>query len=1149
MLSVCMPAALLAQPSGFVEEQVGGEWEAAVGLAFSKDGNRMYVWEKAGKVWIVENGERLEQPLLDISEEVGNWGDHGLLGFALDPNFDSNGYFYLLYVVDRHHLMNFGKGGYSASKDEYNAATIGRVTRYTARSADGRRTTDKNSRKVLLGDKPSNGIPVLYVSHGIGSLMFGEDGSLLISAGDAATAGWLDVGFDPSQPNDTYVQQALEDGIIKPEENIGAFRSQQLESLNGKILRIDPATGAGVANNPFYDAANPNTAKSKVYALGLRNPFRFTIRPGTGSATKPGVLYIGDVGWQDWEEINVAKEPGLNFGWPLYEGLEQQRYYYHKQVPNVTATNPLYGQGNCEQEFFSYNNLLKQPVKTGEPYFYNPCLYDQPIPEGYPTFVHTRPAIDWVNDIITTDKDGNQVIPEAITRTGTFEGNDAAVIRISAPGSPVSGEEFYGSSSTGGIWYTGKAMPAEYQNTYFFGDYGAGTIRNAVFDETDSPKALRNFIDEDAIVVAFAEHPTTGELYYINYATVIKKIAYYGDNLPPKAVAEADKLYGKSPLTVQFTGNKSSDPEGSALTYSWDFGDGSAKATQANPSHTFTGTEVGKQFTVSLTVTDIEGLTNTSTLTITLNNTPPVVAITSPAEGTQYSLAEKTVYQLRADVSDEEHSGNQLTYAWQTVLHHNTHVHPEPIDTKKETSTTITPIGCDSELYFYRIHLTVTDAGGLSTSDYVDVYPDCSGGIVAAVSVASPANNAQFEVGAPINLEVDFADENRGWVTVEYFSGATSIGSTDASPFSMTWANAPAGTHSITAVATDGDGHGVTSEAVRISVGGSGPVELADCLPGVQHYFGFDEATEQNHADYASSAVATCTDCPEMQEEGKFHSALAFDQNTELDLTDGANFDWAEDADFTLSLWMKTDATFSENAVLIGRDAKDSQVHWWLGLNTKGQAMFMLKDTEHIGLYIGDKGPALNDGQWHQVVAVRDGANQKSKLYVDGQLIDEADYYYVRNFVTTAPVNIGYMNRSAGFHYTGLLDEVKLYGRAVTADEVTAKFNGGSGAYCGLVPLGITDNKSFTGVYEVFPNPSPASQLNVFASELVPAEEVALQLADITGKVVLEQQAVAKPDGSLQLTLHPKKALPAGLYNLLLRSGERTLNRKVVITE
>jgi glucose/arabinose dehydrogenase len=89
------------------------------------------------------------------------------------------------------------------------------------------------------------------------------------------------------------------------------LRAQDLNSLAGKILRINPLTGNAYADNPFFDG-NFKSNRSRVYSYGLRNPFRFAINP---SNNEP---YIGDVGWQTWEEINTGRR--ANFGWPCYEG-------------------------------------------------------------------------------------------------------------------------------------------------------------------------------------------------------------------------------------------------------------------------------------------------------------------------------------------------------------------------------------------------------------------------------------------------------------------------------------------------------------------------------------------------------------------------------------------------------------------------------------------------------------------------------------------------------------------------------------------------------------------------------------------------------------------------------------------------------------
>lgn len=296
-------------------------FDQAIGILFDDNG-RMYVWEKSGKVWIVENGTKSSTPFLDISDEVGNWRDFGLLSVALDPNFLANGYVYLYYLVDRHHLINAGTPNYNPGLNDYFSASQGRVTRYQASAANGFTEVDYSTRKVLLGEEIGTGVPSLHESHLGGSLIFGEDETLLLTTGDAGSY----LSIDQGSAFETYYLQALQDGIIGQDENIGSYRCQVLFSLNGKLLRIDPETGLGVPSNPYYDPANPDANISKVWGRGLRNPYRMSRRPGTGSHNPedadPGSFYIGDVGAGTWEEINVANAPDQNFGWPRFEGMD-----------------------------------------------------------------------------------------------------------------------------------------------------------------------------------------------------------------------------------------------------------------------------------------------------------------------------------------------------------------------------------------------------------------------------------------------------------------------------------------------------------------------------------------------------------------------------------------------------------------------------------------------------------------------------------------------------------------------------------------------------------------------------------------------------------------------------------------------------------
>ncbi|MEP6594360.1 MAG: LamG-like jellyroll fold domain-containing protein [Ginsengibacter sp.] len=727
-------------PLGFNSTTLSSDWNQAVGLTFNQSGTQMFVWERGGKIWVVENN--IKTLFLDISAEVGGYRDLGLLGFALHPQFETNGYFYLFYTVDRHHLLYYGTPSYSATTNEYNNATIGRLTRFTATKTPTGYNVDTLTRKVLIGATKSTGIPVVYEFHHVGGLVFGTDGTLLIGTGDGATSALTDTG----SASGTYYAQALNDGIITSQENVGAFRSQLLESYNGKILRIDPETGNGIPSNPFYQTANPGSIRSKVWALGFRNPFRMTLKPGTGSINpadgNPGILYVGDVGYVTWEELDVVNKPGMNFGWPLFEGLTPQTAYGPAKTYNYYAPNPLYGVNGCTQQYFYFKDLIKQETASGTASFTNPCNSSQSIPSTINTFMHSRPIIDWHHDT-------------GPSRTGLFSGETATVANIGATGSPVTGPQFGGSCAIGGVFYTHDDFPAQYKNTYFFGDYANTWIRNITMGANNKPVSVGNAIDS-GVIVAMATNPVENGIYYINFTSAIKKITYNTGNQPPVALATSDKKFGPSPLTVQFTGSASSDPGNQMLTYLWNFGDGTT-STLVNPSHNFTTSDnLPTNDTVSLTVRNVEGNTNSTTLIISVNNTPPEVTITSPADSTLYSMTSQSVFNLRSTVIDNEDIDDKLSYQWQTILHHQEHEHPEPIDTARTTTTTISPLGCGTETYYYRIILTVTDTKGLATTKEVRLYPDCTQQQVTSFTLVNAETDKDIQTlsnGTTLNLK------------------------------------------------------------------------------------------------------------------------------------------------------------------------------------------------------------------------------------------------------------------------------------------------------------------------------------------------------------------------------------------------------------
>jgi glucose/arabinose dehydrogenase len=703
-------------PANFYQTPVGSGWTEPVGIRWD-DSNRMYVWERGGKIWLVENGVKQSTPLIDISPEVGAYDDYGLLGVALDPNFSSNLRIYLLYVVDRHHLTKFGTPAYSPTANEYRAATIGRITRYTLTNINNQLSCNYNSRTVLLGESITNGIPILHLSHGVGSLLFGTDGTLLASVGDGASyaSGNGDLGSD----SDTYYQQGLTDGIIRQNENVGSFRAQMVNSLSGKILRIDPDSGDGIPSNPWYDASKPRSARSRVWALGFRNPCRMSLRPGSGSHNptdaNPGVLMIGEVGWRTWEELNVCTGPGQNFGWPIYEGFDILTQYGSSSinVENRDASNP---NNTCGRPYFYFRELIVQDTLS-TPSWPNPCNSGIQIPTNALRHMHRRPSLIW--------KHPPNGKPSPETRVPTYSGTTASSMEIGVAGSPVAGVNFSGDASIGGVWYSGGSYPSTYSGSYFHTDYTGKWIRQVSVNASNNLTSVQPFLEEGGPLVFIGSHPTQGDLYYITWTTDIYRISY-STNMPPMAVIVSDKQYGPGPLTVNFTGTNSFDPDGAALTYLWNFGDGTT-STQANPQKTFTPPNTNPiAYNVTLRVTDSQGSTNLATKLISANNTPPVININSPTNNARYSVSGPTVYPCTAQVSDAEQGTNALAYSWVTRLYHNTHTHSDPPDTNVVTTTQVDPTECGGDTFFYGVRLTVTDPLGLSASQEVFVYPNCA---------------------------------------------------------------------------------------------------------------------------------------------------------------------------------------------------------------------------------------------------------------------------------------------------------------------------------------------------------------------------------------------------------------------------------------
>ncbi|QSQ25795.1 PQQ-dependent sugar dehydrogenase [Pyxidicoccus parkwayensis] len=283
-------------PTSFTMEVVASGLAYPTGFAALPDG-RILIAEKGGVVRLLKNGVLQPTPFIDLQARVNAHHDRGLLGLAVDPAFSSNGFVYLLYTYD------------DDDTDDDGPKTA-RLARYTAVGD----TASPGSEYVLLGTvvghscnefpQGTDCIPSDSPSHTVGSVRFAPDGTLFVTLGDGARF----------------------DGV-----DDDALRAQDVDSLAGKVLHVT-RDGKGIPSNPFWNG-DANANRSKVWAYGLRNPYRFNLRPDNG------VPYLGDVGWNDYEEINVASA-GANLGWPCYEGDFRQPGYAPKPLCQA-----LYGRG------------------------------------------------------------------------------------------------------------------------------------------------------------------------------------------------------------------------------------------------------------------------------------------------------------------------------------------------------------------------------------------------------------------------------------------------------------------------------------------------------------------------------------------------------------------------------------------------------------------------------------------------------------------------------------------------------------------------------------------------------------------------------------------------------------------------------------
>jgi glucose/arabinose dehydrogenase/PKD repeat protein len=324
-------------PAGFADELVYDGLVHPMAVAFAPNGN-VFVAEKSGRIYVYSDLTDTTPTLFaDLNTNVHNYWDRGLMGLAVDPGFPTDPYVYVLYAYN--HIL----GSAAAPPRWPSADTLvppgspydDRCPNPPQATGDGCVISGRLSRLASSGGVWDGNEHVLiedwcqqFPSHSVGSLMFGPEGALYVSGGDGASfnSGTPDYGqlggTLPGTP--TPVNPCGDPGgsaPAPPSAEGGALRSQDIRTsgdpvgLDGAILRVDPDTGAGWSTNANHAEGDANARR--IIAYGLRNPYRFTIRPGTDD------VWIGDVGFSTWEELDKLPNPAaapLNFGWPCWEG-------------------------------------------------------------------------------------------------------------------------------------------------------------------------------------------------------------------------------------------------------------------------------------------------------------------------------------------------------------------------------------------------------------------------------------------------------------------------------------------------------------------------------------------------------------------------------------------------------------------------------------------------------------------------------------------------------------------------------------------------------------------------------------------------------------------------------------------------------------